>query len=203
PVRLHAAVRRARGPLQALPRARPRRARLPVRPVRAPGAGDGRRDRELLRVALRRDVPDAREGGGERRRRPPALRAPQGGGAGPARHEVDQVELHQVPRRPRRQGGGALRPERRSGEDRAGYRAAAAERLSRNAACGGRANLVRRGSFLGLASYWISCFTSRSARLRSLRPVLTWTVSTTWLGASPYSTVAPPSPSASLPERVF
>ena len=55
PVRPHAAVRR---PADAVRRPRgrgPGRARLPVRPVRQPGAGLGGRDRVVLRDVVRRD----------------------------------------------------------------------------------------------------------------------------------------------------
>ena len=50
------------------------RARLPLRPVRQPGARRRGGDRGVLRAQLRRHVPDVRQGRRERRRRPPALR---------------------------------------------------------------------------------------------------------------------------------
>ena len=80
---------------------RPRRARLPVRPVRPPGAGHRGGDRAVLRAQLRRHVPDVRQDRRQRRGRPPALRVAEGREARPARRR-DQVELHQVPGRPRR-----------------------------------------------------------------------------------------------------
>ena len=52
-----------------------RRARVPVRPVRPPGAGHRGRDRVVLRAELRRLVPDVRQDRRERRRHPPALRS--------------------------------------------------------------------------------------------------------------------------------
>ena len=57
-------------------------ARLPLRPVRPPGARRRGRDRDLLRAQLRRHLPDVRQGRRQRRRRAPALpwlRAEQGG----------------------------------------------------------------------------------------------------------------------------
>ena len=50
------------------------RARLPVRPVRPPGARRRGRDRGVLRAQLRRHVPDVRQGRRQRRRRAPAVR---------------------------------------------------------------------------------------------------------------------------------
>ena len=87
--------------------------RLPVRPVRRPGARGRRRDRRVLRAQLRRHLPAVRQGRGERRRRAPALPVAALGEGRPAR-QPDQVELHQVPRRPRRPGGRALRARPRS-----------------------------------------------------------------------------------------
>ena len=46
-------------------------------------------------------------------------------GAGPARHEVDQVELHEVPGRPRRPGDQALRAERHARVDEGRHRSRA------------------------------------------------------------------------------
>jgi Glutathione peroxidase len=48
--------------------------------------------------------------------RPSAVEVAHGRGAGAAGHAGREVELHQVPRRPRRQGAQALRPQRRAGE---------------------------------------------------------------------------------------
>ena len=67
---------------------------------------------------LRRDLPDVRQGRRQRRRRPSAVQVAEARGAGPARHRSDQVELHQVPGRPRRQGGQALRADHQAGGDR-------------------------------------------------------------------------------------
>ena len=75
---------------------------FPVQPVRRAGARQREGDRELLRDELRRDVSAVRQGGRQRRRRGAALPAPQDGEARAARLRGDQVELHQVPGRPRR-----------------------------------------------------------------------------------------------------
>ena len=56
----------------------PGRARLPVRPVRQPGARRRGGDLRVLRAQLRRHLPDVRQGRRQRRRRPPALRVAQG-----------------------------------------------------------------------------------------------------------------------------
>ena len=103
-MRLHAAVQGARGAAEEIPREGLRRAGLPVQPVRRAGAGQRSGDRDVLRDELRRDVPDVREGRRERRRGLAGVPVAQEGEAGPARQRGDQVELHEVPRRPEGQG---------------------------------------------------------------------------------------------------
>ena len=71
-VRLHAAIRRPRGAAPQSSGPRLRGARLPLRPVRPPGAGQRARDRELLQADLRRQLPDVRQGRGQWRRCAPA-----------------------------------------------------------------------------------------------------------------------------------
>ena len=58
------------------------------------------------------------QGRRQRRARRAALPAPEEREPGPARHRGDQVELHQVPGRPRRAGARALRAQRHAGVDR-------------------------------------------------------------------------------------
>ncbi|CAA9390263.1 MAG: Glutathione peroxidase @ Thioredoxin peroxidase, partial [uncultured Nocardioides sp.] len=112
-VRVHPAVPGTPGAAGHVRPRRLHRARLPVRPVRAPGAGRRRRDRRVLRAQLRCRLPVVLQGRRQRPRRPPALRlAPQGEGRPAGRQ--DQVELHQVPPRPRRHGHLAALPDDRA-----------------------------------------------------------------------------------------
>ena len=74
-VRADPAVRGPGGAARAVPRPRILRARLPVQPVRRPGARDVGGDRHLLLDDVRRDVPDVREDRRQRRRPAPDLRA--------------------------------------------------------------------------------------------------------------------------------
>ncbi len=87
-----------------------------MQPVRRAGAGQRGRHRVVLRGQLRRDVSALREGRRQRRRGCAGLQVPQEGEAGVAQHRGDQVELHQVPGRPQRQGARALRAECRAGK---------------------------------------------------------------------------------------
>ena len=70
----------------------------------------------FLRDQLRRQLPDVRQGGGERAGRPSPVQVPGGGQAGPPRLQVHQVELHQVPGGPERRGGLPPRPDRDAGK---------------------------------------------------------------------------------------
>ncbi|CAA9226103.1 MAG: Glutathione peroxidase @ Thioredoxin peroxidase, partial [uncultured Acidimicrobiales bacterium] len=118
-VRPHAAVHRAREAPGDLRRPWLLRARLPLQPVRRPGAGHGRRDRDVLLDDLRRDVPDVREGRGQRPRPPPAVRAadrrPRRRGQG-RRH---LLELREVPHLAGGRGRGPLPPPGGAGGARA------------------------------------------------------------------------------------
>ena len=73
-VRPDPAVHRSGAAARAAGRPRLLGARLPVQPVRRPGAGHGRGDRRVLLDDVRRDLPDVREDRGQRRRPAPDLR---------------------------------------------------------------------------------------------------------------------------------
>lgn len=95
-VRLHPAVRRPGEALQGPEPEVPgpvRHPRLPLQPVRGPGAGHQRRHRVLLPAQLRRLLPHPRQDGRQRRPREPAVRVAQGGEARPAGPQAHQVEL--------------------------------------------------------------------------------------------------------------
>ena len=121
-LRLHAAVRRAREAVGGVSRPRPRRRRLPEQPVRLAGPGQQRRDRVVLPAQLRRELPDDGQGRRERRQGASAVAVAHRRGAGAARQPVGQVELHQVPRRPRRQGARPLRADRQARVAAQGHR---------------------------------------------------------------------------------
>ena len=73
-VRPHPAVREARAAARAVRRRAASPSSVSVQPVRGPGAGHGRGDRGVLLGDVRRDLPDDREGRGQRRRPSPDLR---------------------------------------------------------------------------------------------------------------------------------
>src|SRR5438552_1570230 len=119
---LHTAVQGTRSALREVPQSRSRSARLSVQPVRQAGAGNGSGDRKVLRSELWRDVSVVRQGRRQRRRRRADLSLPEVGEARIARDRGDQMEFHQVPRRPRRQGHRASGAERHAGIDYSRYR---------------------------------------------------------------------------------
>ena len=79
-VRPDAAVHRARGAAEDLRRPWLQRARVPVQPVRRPGARQRRGDRRVLLDDVRRVVPDDREDRGQRPGPAPDLRRADRGG---------------------------------------------------------------------------------------------------------------------------
>ena len=95
---------------------RPGGARLSEQRVRRPGAGQQRRDRDLLRAELRRQLSDDGQDRGQRRRRAPAVAVAHAEAPGLLGTRGHQVELHQVPGRPRRPGASSAmrRPTRPS-----------------------------------------------------------------------------------------
>ena len=96
-----------------------------LQPVRQAGTGRRGRDFAVLRAELRGELPAVQEDRGQRRRRPPVVRQPEEARAGPARQPGHQVELHQVPDRPRWPGGEALRADHQAGGAEFGDRGAA------------------------------------------------------------------------------
>ncbi len=102
PLWLHRAVRRSRGALPEIPRARPGGGRLPVGRFPSGGRERGRGRRGLLRE-LRGEVPDAGAVGRDRRQGEPGV--PRAG----APDEGTALELQQISGGRRRQGGRLLR----------------------------------------------------------------------------------------------
>ena len=84
PVWLHAPIRGPARPSTRNTRSGARRDRLPVRPVRAPGAGQRRGDRGVLPRQLRRRLPAVHEGRRQRQGRAPRVRIPKPQAAGPS-----------------------------------------------------------------------------------------------------------------------
>jgi glutathione peroxidase len=78
----------------------------------APGPGQQRRDRVVLRAQLRRELSDDGQGAGQRHQAHPLWKWLKAEAPGVLGSEEREVELHQVPGRPRRQGDQALRPQR-------------------------------------------------------------------------------------------
>src|SRR5690349_11234939 len=127
-VRIHAAVQGARGAVREAARTRPRSPRLSLQSVRRAGARIGSRDRAVLRAQLRRQVPSVRQDRRQRQQCRAALPVPEEGETGPPWLGGDQVELHQVPRRPQGQRRRTLCAERRAAGDRRRHREAAVMR---------------------------------------------------------------------------
>src|SRR5262249_21287837 len=127
---------RARGP-------RLRGARVPVERVRRAGAGLARRDPQLLRPQLRRDVSDVREGRGAAGAGPvPRLRI------APARRRRARLALLPVPPREGRPRARLL-PERRAAQGRG---AAQGDRRRARGLTDARATPTRTGHALGGSS---------------------------------------------------
>src|SRR5688572_770288 len=129
PLRLHAAVRGARGALSAAPGPGAGRARVSVQPVRQAGARRRGGHRGVLFHDVRRDLPDVRQGGRQRRRRASALSVLDRRPPRDPRDEAHQVELHQVPRGRAWGRAPALRAVGDAGADRAGHRLGTAQHL--------------------------------------------------------------------------
>src|SRR6185437_1144876 len=131
-VRIHAAIPGTRSAVSQVPRAGARSPRLSLQPVRRAGAWQRAGNRDVLRDELRRDVSDVPEDRRQRKRDGAALPLPEARKTGAARHRGDQVELHEVPCRPRWRGRRALCAERHARIDRTGRREGALMLMQRS-----------------------------------------------------------------------